>query len=529
MSQSQKHKRPVSPLGSEDRRRHRRRRLHGCARDRASSRRPSPGRRRKSAWPGRRSRPAIRRSASASPRASTPSTISTSSCSIRAPAGRRSFRRSRPARPTPAPGLIGDWLKPLEQGFDVKLFVGSHGGCQRLLASKASGITDLAGVKGKTIATYGIGAPPQVAFQVTLAKAGIDPETDVTWKAVPFDLVGETVNRGDADLAAHLDPWAWSIEKQFGFTKIADTQTGVYENHTCCVLGANGPFLQANKDALRRLAEANIEVHEYTANHPDEVAKWYFDDLKPAGLEPAGSDRNPRQARLSQPSDRAGADRPNPGGRRGPEARQGSRSDDRSEGVRRTHHGQPAGLKSSAMSQAIRTLDGRFPASRRKPARGVLVDDLEARVARGREPGRRRPSITIGLPDVVPWGSARLFAAITGGRAVAVPGAGFSVVHARPLRRARRSLRSLVHRHRRLARAVGTDDGEVRLAAKAVLLAAARAAERLRDRRAAAADLHRLHAAAVGPWLLQRHRRRLRRSASRSAGRSDSLIGACRS
>ena len=181
-------------------------------------------------------------------------------------------------------GLIGDWLKPLEQGFDVKLFVGSHGGCQRLLASKASGIKTLADVKGKTIATYGIGAPPQVAFQVTLAKVGIDPETDVTWKAAPFDLVGETVNRGDADLAAHLDPWAWSIEKKFGFTKIADTQTGVYQGHTCCVLGANGPFLQANKDALRRLAEANIEVHEYTANHPDEVAQWYFDNLKPPGL-----------------------------------------------------------------------------------------------------------------------------------------------------------------------------------------------------------------------------------------------------
>jgi NitT/TauT family transport system substrate-binding protein len=181
-------------------------------------------------------------------------------------------------------GLIGELLKPLEQGFDVKLFVGSHGGCQRLLASKASAIKDIAGVKGKTIATYSPGAPPQVAFQVTLYKAGIDPEADVTWKAVPFDLVGETVNRGEADLAAHLDPWAYSIEKQFGFTKIADTQTGVYQNHTCCVLGANGPFLAANKDPLRRLAEANIEVHEYTANHPDEVAKWYLDTLKPAGL-----------------------------------------------------------------------------------------------------------------------------------------------------------------------------------------------------------------------------------------------------
>ena len=120
----------------------------------------------------------------------------------------------------------------------------------------------------------------------------------MTWKAVPFDLVGESVNRGDADLAAHLDPWAYSIEKQFNFTKIADTQTGVYENHTCCVLGANGPFLAANKDALRRLAEANIEIHEYTANHPDEVAKWYFENLKPAGLTEADAHGDPWIARL---------------------------------------------------------------------------------------------------------------------------------------------------------------------------------------------------------------------------------------
>ncbi len=86
------------------------------------------------------------------------------------------------------------------------------------------------------------------------------------------------------DIAAHLDPWAYSIQKQHNFKLIADTQTGVYQDHTCCVLGVNGPFLQENKDAIRRIAEANIEVHEYTAAHPDEVAAWYFEALKPAGL-----------------------------------------------------------------------------------------------------------------------------------------------------------------------------------------------------------------------------------------------------
>ena len=178
-------------------------------------------------------------------------------------------------------GLLLDWLKPLEQGFDVKLFVGSHGGCQRLLASEASGVKELKDVAGKRIATYDVAAPPKVAFQVTLAKAGIDPEDGVTWVTVPFDLVGETVARGDADLAAHLDPWAYGIEKKHGLKLIADTQTGVYENAVCCVLGANGAFLESNRDALRRVAAANLEIHEYTANHPDEVAAWYLKALNP--------------------------------------------------------------------------------------------------------------------------------------------------------------------------------------------------------------------------------------------------------
>lgn len=181
-------------------------------------------------------------------------------------------------------GLIGDWLKPLEQGFDVKLFVGSHGGCGRLFASEKSGVKDLKDLKGKTIATFVMGASPQTVLQVSIFKAGVDPNADVNWKVVPFDLVGETVARGGADAGIHIDPWAWSIEKNNNLLHIADTQSGYYEGHTCCVLGVNGQFLTANKDAIRRLAEANIEVHEYTASHPGEVAKWYAENLKPAGL-----------------------------------------------------------------------------------------------------------------------------------------------------------------------------------------------------------------------------------------------------
>lgn len=181
-------------------------------------------------------------------------------------------------------GLTFEWLKPLEQGFDVKLFAGTHGGCTRLLATPASGITDLEGLRGKTIVSYDVASPPKLSFQVTLARAGIDPETGVNWTVAPFDLLGEVAARGEADAVAQLDPWAWSIQKQHGFKLLADTQTGNFDGAVCCVLGANGPFFEQNRDALQRVTAANIEIHEYAAEHPDEVAAWYKEALNPGGL-----------------------------------------------------------------------------------------------------------------------------------------------------------------------------------------------------------------------------------------------------
>ncbi len=178
-------------------------------------------------------------------------------------------------------GLLLDWIKPLEQGLEATIFVGSHGGCTRLLASQASGVKTLEDLKGKTIVSYDVAAPPKHSFQVALAKAGLDPNNDVNWTNVPFDLVGEAVGKGDADALAHLDPWATSYKDKFDLFEVYNTQIGVFEGRVCCVLGVNNDFLAANKDAIRRLAEADIEIHEYASEHPDEVAKWFVDNLNP--------------------------------------------------------------------------------------------------------------------------------------------------------------------------------------------------------------------------------------------------------
>ncbi|HET6606662.1 MAG TPA: ABC transporter substrate-binding protein, partial [Rhodopila sp.] len=82
-------------------------------------------------------------------------------------------------------GMALRWLKPLEQGFDVKITTGIHGGCMRLLAASGSGVTKLQDLKGKTVGVADLGAPDKNFFSIRLARLGLDPLTDVDWKVFP--------------------------------------------------------------------------------------------------------------------------------------------------------------------------------------------------------------------------------------------------------------------------------------------------------------------------------------------------------
>lgn len=178
-------------------------------------------------------------------------------------------------------GLLLQWLKPLEQGFDVKLVAGTHAGCMRLLAAPTSGIKRVEDLRGKIVAVSDLASPARDAFIVTLAKAGIDPEKDVQWKVFPGDLLGLAVQKGEAQALAHLDPDTYRFIKQNKLVEIANTQSGVYADRTCCVVGASGKLLKNDIAAARSLVRAVLEVHELTAKNPLDVAQNYFSQFKP--------------------------------------------------------------------------------------------------------------------------------------------------------------------------------------------------------------------------------------------------------
>jgi NitT/TauT family transport system substrate-binding protein len=169
-------------------------------------------------------------------------------------------------------GMALRWLKPLEQGFDVRITTAIHGGCMRLLASKASGITRLEDLKGKTVGASDMAAPDKNFFSIRLAKLGIDPLADVEWKVYPADLLAVALRKGEVQAFTLGDPLGWVIRDRDGLTEVATNLDAAYAHRACCVLGVRGSLIRDDRAAAAAITEALLEAQAFVVANPDEAA-----------------------------------------------------------------------------------------------------------------------------------------------------------------------------------------------------------------------------------------------------------------
>ena len=173
-------------------------------------------------------------------------------------------------------GMALRWLKPLEQGFDVKIVGSAHGGCMRLLAPAASGIKDLAALKGKTVAVSDMNSPAKNFFSVRLKKAGIDPVTEVEFRQFPGPLLRAAVEKGEAHALADNDPITYLWIKDGQFVEISSNLTGEYEHRVCCIIGVRGSLLREDKPAAAAIVRALTGAQDFAHHNPEEAAETYL-------------------------------------------------------------------------------------------------------------------------------------------------------------------------------------------------------------------------------------------------------------
>ena len=172
-------------------------------------------------------------------------------------------------------GMALRWLKPLEQGFDVKITAGTHGGCLRVLAGTKAGIDTLADLKGKIVGVADLASPEKNFFSIQLAKQGIDPAKDVDWRAYPGNLLRLAIEKGEVNAFLASDPIAYLWLKDKAYKEVASNLDGAYRDKTCCIVGVRGSLVRDEPRVARALTQALLDAAMFTAQNPDKAARAY--------------------------------------------------------------------------------------------------------------------------------------------------------------------------------------------------------------------------------------------------------------
>src|SRR6516165_696055 len=172
-------------------------------------------------------------------------------------------------------GLALRWLKPMEQGFDVRITAGVHGGCIRLLGSKAANINSLEALRGKSIGISDQASPAKNFFSIFLAKKGIDPVQDIEWRQYPANLLALAVDKGAVQAIAEIDPLPYLWLKEGKLNEIATNLTGEFADRTCCVLAIRGSLIRSELPVAAALTRSIVEGADRVAGDPADAAAVY--------------------------------------------------------------------------------------------------------------------------------------------------------------------------------------------------------------------------------------------------------------
>ena len=169
-------------------------------------------------------------------------------------------------------GMALRWLKPLEQGFDVRITAGVHGGCIRLLGSKAANIDSLESLRGKSIAISDQASPAKNFFLIALAKKGIDPVKEVEWRQYPANLLALAVEKGEAQALTDIDPLPYLWLKDGKLNEIATNLSGEFADRICCVLAIRGSLIRDELPVATALTRSVLEAGDRVARDPADAA-----------------------------------------------------------------------------------------------------------------------------------------------------------------------------------------------------------------------------------------------------------------
>ncbi|WP_367874989.1 ABC transporter substrate-binding protein [Luteolibacter sp. Populi] len=165
------------------------------------------------------------------------------------------------------------FLKPIEEGLDVKLTAGIHRGCLRIQAPLGGNLKTVQDLKGKRIGVPGMGTPPFIFANRVLGDNGIDPRNDIQWKVFPSSELGLALEKGEVDAIANSEPIGLLLLADKKVQNISDqTLDEPYASEYCCGVIVNGKYADVNPDATAAVTKAIMKGAKWVETNPRAAA-----------------------------------------------------------------------------------------------------------------------------------------------------------------------------------------------------------------------------------------------------------------
>jgi NitT/TauT family transport system substrate-binding protein len=165
--------------------------------------------------------------------------------------------------------LVMYFLKPIEQGMDVKFTGGIHRGCLRVQAPVNSPIKSVKDLRGKRIGVPGMGTPPFIFANRVLGANGIDPGKEIQWRVFPAGELGLAMDKGLVDAVADSEPIGTLLLAEGKVKNIADQVADPpYNQEYCCAVLVNGEFLRKYPKASAAATRALLKGAKWVDTNP---------------------------------------------------------------------------------------------------------------------------------------------------------------------------------------------------------------------------------------------------------------------
>jgi NitT/TauT family transport system substrate-binding protein len=183
-------------------------------------------------------------------------------------------------------GVLQAWLKPIQEGLDVRFTEGLQSGCISAIVLNTSTAKTWADLKGKTIGVSGTigGGPMNYAFR-DIAYEGLDPQNDYQWVAYSTTAaLLIALEKGEVDAAVGGDVGNWSEVDKGTARFISYMATdAAYANEDCCLLAFNPDFAAKHPDLVKDLTLALYDGSQWVQNNKAAAVQYEVDNQYVAG------------------------------------------------------------------------------------------------------------------------------------------------------------------------------------------------------------------------------------------------------